>query len=278
MTTLACLQRWRITPSWSYSLTERDSLTLNYSYFSADYRLEKTNRADNQNQQVNLSYRRSLNNRLGLGVTAAHRDFESEKLAPIAEIDLPLTNKSKSLGLTLDVNYQWSENTSFTGSFGRTNTDNERAILFVDPNNPNAPPGVSTTESDIKNTVYNVTFNRDTPRNTYFVLLSRGIVPSSTGAENTQNSFQFSFSRRLSEKLVGRINANGFDQQAINRNTNLSNEYRFLSASGSLSWRFVRDWVFSGVYTYRQNSNSFGDASSRGQSNQISATLTYRWD
>ena len=270
------VQRYDISPEWTHQLGEKNQVSVGLVFFGSDYKLEKTNRADNQNKQIQISYNHNLNNRMGFGITVLGRRFESEKLAPIPIIDINLKNSSDSIGVTLDLNYIWSEQTSIGLNVGRTKTDSKRDVLLsADP----TAPLVSTSESGITNTIFSFIFSHTGYRNTYNILISRGIVPSSLGIENTQTSINVSLRRRLSERLTAILSLNGFDQESISSQQQAFNsKYRFLTGNVSLAWRFNRSWAASGVYTYRQNSNGTGSNSQRADSNQLGVSLTYLWD
>lgn len=270
------VQRYDISPQWTHQLGQNNEVSVGLVFFGSDYKLEKTNRADNQNKQVQISYSHNLNGRLSFGISALGRRFESEKLAPIPVIDINLKNSSDSVGVTLDLNYIWSEQTSIGLNIGRTKTDSKRDVLLsADP----TAPLISTSESGITNTIFNFIFSHTGYRNTYNVLISRGIVPSSLGIENTQTQINMSLRRRLSERLTAILSLNGFDQESINsQQRSFDNKYRFLTGNASLAWRFNRSWAASGVYTYRQNSNGTGSNSQRADSSQLGVNLTYLWD
>ena len=270
------VQRYDISPQWTHQLGENNQLSVGMVFFGSDYKLEKTNRADNQNKQVQISYNHNLNRRMSFGISVLGRRFESEKLAPIPVIDINLKNSSDSVGATIDLNYVWSERTTIGLNIGRTSTNSKRDILLsLDP----TTPLLSTSESDITNTIFNFIFNHTSYRNTFNILIGRGIVPSSLGIENTQTSISVSARRRLTERLTAVLSLNGFDQESINsQQRSFSNKYRFLSGNASLAWRFNRSWAASGVYTYRQNSNGVGSNSQRADSNQLGINLTYLWD
>ena len=270
------VQRYDISPQWTHQLGENNQVSVGMVFFGSDYKLEKTNRADNQNKQVQISYNHNLNNRMSFGISVLGRRFESEKLAPIPVIDINLKNSSDSVGATIDLNYVWSERTNIGLNIGRTSTNSKRDILLsVDP----MTPVRSTSESDITNTIFNFIFNHSGYRNTFNIIFSRGIVPSSLGIENTQTSISVSARRRLSERLTAVLSFNGFDQESINnQQRSFSNKYRFLTGNASLAWRFNRSWATSGIYTYRQNSNGAGSNSQRADSSQLGITLTYLWD
>ena len=270
------VQRYDISPQWTHQLGEKNQVSVGMVFFGSDYKLEKTNRADNQNKQVQISYNHNINSRMSFGISVLGRRFESEKLAPIPVIDINLKNSSDSVGVTLDLSYIWGERTNIGLNIGRTKTDSKRDVLIsADP----TMPLISTSESGITNTIFNFIFNHTGYRNSYSVLISRGIVPSSLGIENTQTSINISLRRRLSERLTATLGLNGFDQESINSQQRaFDNKYRFLTANASLAWRFNRSWAASGVYTYRQNSNGTGSNSQRADSNQLGVSLTYLWD
>lgn len=271
------VQRYDISPQWTHQLGEKNQVSMRMVFFGSDYKLEKTNRADNQNKQLQISYNHNIDSRISFGISVLGRRFESEKLAPIPLIDINLKNSSDSIGATLDLNYLWSERTSIGLNIGRTSTNSKRDILLsADP----TAPLLSTSESDITNTIFNFIFNHTGYRNTFNIVISRGIVPSSLGIENTQTTISASARRRLSERLTAVLSFNGFDQESISsqQQQSFNNKYRFLTGNASLSWRFNRSWAASGVYTYRQNSNGTGSNSQRADSNQLGIALTYLWD
>ena len=149
------VQRYDISPQWTHQLGEKNQVSVGMVFFGSDYKLEKTNRADNQNKQVQISYNHNLNSRMSFGISVLGRRFESEKLAPIPVIDINLKNSSDSVGVTLDLNYIWGERTNIGLNIGRTKTDSKRDVLIsADP----TMPLISTSESGITNTIFNFYF------------------------------------------------------------------------------------------------------------------------
>jgi len=269
------VQRYQIAPEWRYELTRKDTVSAGFRYFGTNFKLEKTNRADNTNKQFQLGYDRRITARWSVGLTGAARDFESSRLARIPLIDIELTNTSESIGLTFDTTYSFSERTNMGLSIGRTETSTTQDVLF--------PVDLTTltifqTGAKSTNTIYNLTLNHITELNNFSVLLSQAIVPSSLGFENSQITINILARRRLSESITGTILVNAIDQTAVNAVARAESTFVLFSGGGNLAWRFKRNWVTSFVYTYRANNTSFGDTSQRGTSNQTGITLTYLWD
>jgi len=278
--------RYNVAPFYVIRFSEKDQIDFRLSYNRTDYELDFTGRAPNKTLTASTSYQRTINRRLGLGVTINGNNFRSSRNLLIPDPnDIPnleevnLANKNKSIGATLDVNYLWSEQTALTARFGRTNTTATSQFVSDDANTPDID--IEVTETDIKNTLYSIQLDHTGRRNIWMVALSRTIVPNSEGNETTRNSFDFEFNRRLTQRMSFNVRGLAFDQEAISAvgQLNAVNKYKFATVTSSLAWSYTRRLDFSASYSYRWNErNNLAAVSSTAKSNQIGIGVIYNWD
>jgi len=242
-----------ISPSFSYQLTERDSLSVNASYSEREY--STTDFSNSRNRQLSTSWQHQFTERFNGGVSFSFGNNKSNSLTSFTDDD--------TYNLSLTTNYDLSEVWGINGSVGVRQLDSERTDGFgVTEKNKSSGSSLDLTISYKKN------------QDTASVSLSRSVSPSSSGEVNEQDKISANWSRNLTENLSAGINASFQTTRSADGANNDDREN--ISVSPTLNWTFSPDASLGLSYKYRQQKES--DAGTTASSNAIMLTLNYNWD
>lgn len=241
-----------ISPSYSYNLTERDSLSISGGYTEKTYSTDDF--SDNESVSLSTGWQHQFSERLSSGFNFSATNYQSEGTALSSDNDI------YNLGATL--NYQVTELWSLSGQLGMSKLNGEQTTSgFKD-------------ESTSSGTSYNVTANRMGELDNFSITLFRGLTPSSTGEVNEQDRISVAYSRKLTETISASLNTSY--QQTSSALQEGTNERKYLNFSPSIKWQFERNLGLSLGYNYRQQKQS--DSSTDATSNAVFVTLLYDWD
>jgi hypothetical protein len=285
-----------LAPNVIWFMTPRDQLTLNASAVIVDFDLDYTGRSDYESYSLNTSYRRSVNERQQLGLTAFVTQIESEGINcrinynadnPTPPVKDPCTiianpsivnavneNETDSNGFTVDYRYNWSETVSLVARIGLQSSDSVLTVNDADgnsiegeiillPDGTRIPgPEVEEILSTFESTTYDISFDRKMERYEFTLGAQRRVRPSQLGTP--QDRYQLNLDGKYSwtERLLFRYNLIAWEQQSIFLsgvdNDELERKTRFFSGNFRLSWSFHRDWAVNGGYRYRYRDRDEG--------------------
>lgn len=253
-----------ISPSYSYRLTELDTLTTSASYQKrnqsgssdrADPILgSSSNLTDNETINLNLAWQHQYTERFNAGLSLSYVNYQAESDRLDNEYD------SYSLGMTSQ--YQLSELWSVNGMLGARYLDSE--------NNPAFGPQTSDQNTGLD---YSISTTREDELNTYTFSASRSLTPSSEGNVNEQDAYTIIYRRNITEKLTGSLSTSYREYRSADDLN--STETKYIDFSPSLSWNLAEDWSLVFSYRYRSIDESGGK---NVDSNALSFNIDYNWD
>jgi len=242
-----------ISPSFSYQLTERDSLSVNASYSTQEY--STVDFSNSRNRQLSTSWQHQFTERFNGGVSFSFSNNKSNNVNSFTDDD--------TYNLSLTTNYDLSEVWGINGSVGVRQLDSERTDGFgITEKNKNSGSSLDLTISYKKN------------QDTASIRLSRSVSPSSLGEVNEQDKISASWSRDLTENVSTQISASFQTTNSADGEDN--DERENITFSPSVNWVFSPDASLGLSYKYRQQKES--DAGTDASSNAIMLTLNYNWD
>ena len=250
--TNSTLTRKSISPSFSYQLTERDSLSLSTSYSEETYSTNDFN--DIKKQTISTDWQHQLTERLKGGIRLSFNNNKSTGL--FTETD------DETYRLLLTSAYNVSEVWTINGSAGLRQVDIQQTDFLG---------GTTETTDTSPSFVFDILYQTDI--NQVSLSLSRTVSPSSTGDVNEQDKISIGWSRSLSETLSASINAS-FQKTSSALNTG-NDDRENISFSPALNWEYSPDSSLSLSYNYRQQNESFNNT--EAISNAIMLTLKYDW-
>lgn len=253
-----------ISPSYSYRLTELDTLSTSASYqkrkqsgssAGTDPILgTSSNLTDNETISLTLAWQHQYTERLNAGLSGSYVNYQAESDRLDNQYD------SYSLGLTSE--YQLSELWSVNAMLGARYLDSE--------NNPAFGPQTSDQSTGLD---YSISTTRENELNSYTFSASRSLTPSSEGDVNEQDAYTIVYRRNLTEKLTGNLSASyRMYRSADDLNSTKTN---YIDFSPSLSWKLAEDWALVFSYRYRSVDESGGK---NVDSNALSFNIDYNWN
>ena len=256
----ATVESINFSPSYSYQLTEKDSVYANYNYAERKYSDTEnsidnplgTNLNDNKTHTVTTGWQRAWTERLTGGLALTYAQYEAEGIQQ-SEYD--------TYNVAVTGSYLLSEKWSLSGQLGYRELENERTLL-----------GQRLTDKS-SGTLFNLSSTYDGEVNRVTFVLSRSLSPSGEGDVNEQDKVGLVWNRKLSETLSFNIDTSYQESQTVDRFNTTDREY--LQISPTMSWQLQEELNLKFGYQYRdQESSDRGSA----DSNMVFLTIGYDWD
>ncbi len=245
-------QTFRIGPGWSRRLGARNLVSISGAYTDVDFDKEtiQTGRLPYKYWDGRAALQRTLNQKTDAGVQLELSRFESN--ASGASID----NTSDTVGASLFANYRFSETLSGSAYFGARATDIELKRQQVGTLPGGSPLCLSSgifvvpckENTDDTNFVGSASLRKEAKRTNFDLSISRAVTPNSNGGEQVRDTLDAVVSRRLTQRLTGRVGVLYFSQEDVADLTNRSSDY--ISANARLSWQLAKQWSLFGAYRF----------------------------
>jgi predicted porin len=243
--------RQSISPSYQYSLTERDSLGISLSYTQREYSTNEF--SDNVNKSVSSSWQHQFTERLSSSLTFSYSLYESGTSFSGSESD--------TYNVSLGASYLLSERWSVQGQFGARQLDSDRFNS-----------GFKTTSST-RGSSFNLSANYTGDINSFRFSGSQSLNPSSSGDVNEQLSFSASWERSISETMD--FTLSGSYRENVSASELSSNKRENISFKSSLVKNMSERTSLSLNYEYREQKITTEDSAN---SNAIYVTFNYEFD
>lgn len=242
-----------ISPSYSYQITERDSLSIGGSYSQKTF--STTDFSDSKSRSLNTGWQHQFSERLSAGLNLSASNFQSDGLTTSTDDD--------NYNLSTSLNYDLSELWNIGGNIGvrRLNSEQKDNLGNIEKNSSS---GAS----------FNLDASRRTDRDTLTIGVSRSVAPSSTGDVNETDRLNLSWSRTLSETITASMSASY--QQTTSASEETDQKRENINFSPAIRWQLEPNLGLNFAYNYRQQKES--DIDSDVDSNAVSITLNYDWD
>jgi hypothetical protein len=242
-----------ISPSISYELTERDTLTSNFNYSERQYSSEDF--SDNETKSLSVGWSRRFTERFSGGLNSSVTNFQNDSMTFSTDDD--------SYNVSTYLSYQLSEVWGIEGNIGVRRLKNERTST-----NGMIVRGTST------GSTFDITSNYSRELDDISLNYSKQLSPSSSGEVNEQERISATWSHKLSEALSANIVASY--QESTSASDEFDDEKREnINFSPSLRWQVDAKLGLNFGYAYRQQKRT---NASDVDSNAVTVALTYDWD
>lgn len=248
-----------ISPTFSYRITELDSVSSRFSYTERTYDSSASNTSnlsDNETLDFNVAWQHRFSERFSGGLSAAYVNYEAE-----SEL---FKNQYDSYSLSATSSYNLSQLWQLSGQFGMRVLDSEVSPIS----------GARSSERSNGST-YSFSAVRKDELSEVMLSFSKALLPSSTGAVNEQDAYQLSYSRDLSEQVSAGVSASYRDFDNATDDFSANDETKYSELSPYLRWKLDRNLALVFNYKYRNYERS---QSSDATSNAIYMTIDYDWD
>ncbi|WP_289281961.1 MULTISPECIES: hypothetical protein [unclassified Methylophaga] len=251
-----------ISPNFSYSLTELDTITTSASYQERTQSSTTNNSllsnnsrlTDNETKSLNLAWQHQYSERLSGGISLGYVNYSAESESLDNEYD------TYTAGFTST--YQLTELWVINGLLGARYLDSENTFSN----------GLTTTSSS-SGLNYSLSATKNGELDSMSLSASRSLLPSSTGAVNEQDAYTLSYSRELSEKLKASVSTTYREYTSADDISSITTKY--IDFSPSLRWDIYEKWSLAFGYRYRSIDESDGK---NVNSNSVSLNIDYNWD
>jgi hypothetical protein len=241
-----------VSPSYSYLLTERDTISLSGQYSERTY--STNDYGDNETYNLALNWLHHYSEKLSYGINFSSRNYKSDSASVSTDSD------DYSLSITLD--YLFDEQLTASGSVGGRYVNGEQNY---------SDAGIRH-YSDLGQFL-DIKLNKSLERDRLSLGLSRTVSPSSTGQVNEIDKISVSYSHDITEKLVGNLNSSYQETRSATEEDNDKREN--IDFTSSLNWHVDEKLQLKLSYKYRKQTQTNRDDA---DSNRIMLSLDYNWD
>lgn len=268
--------RASLSPTASWSLSEKDQVSLSFSFSGQKYELPNTNRADSIGGFAGFSYLRTLTQRQRLGFSANYGSFRSDNtrrrdqlvieepfclITIIKDRETETITDSVNDSFTLDYTFQIAATSSFSASVGLQTTETEQeqtdvetgeTYPKVDPNCLGLAPNLPNI-NEFSSTTYNISYRKALLRGEYALRATRSVTANVAGQPQDRYDLRASGNLEWSQKLAFDWRLNGWRQQNVafaSAETDAGETY-FFGARLRARWALTRKWNIVASYEYR---------------------------
>ncbi|TAK64465.1 YfaZ family outer membrane protein [Methylobacter sp.] len=217
-----------IAPTFSYRLTERDTLQLGYSYNDVTYEKSSTNSglSDYISQQLSTSASHKLSERQQVSLSGSYSLFK----APSAD------QNSTTISYQAGWQYSFSEKTQLGLSIGMRNTDTESLGGRI--------------KSSTSGHIFSANLDRATEWGSISVNAGQQLNPASTGQQQQATTFSARTIYNINERWYTSLSVNYLKSDATSGAN--SNNRTYATLSPALNWRWTPETKLELSYSYRQ--------------------------
>ena len=241
-------ERLRITPRWSYSLSDRSALEADIAYLTVDYDDQDllSTLFDYTDTRLRLTYRRNFSERSSGIFSVSGRDYTTERL------NADRTGYSVNFGL----NRALSETVQFRAIVGVEQTDRE-------------DPSPSATEDD-PSFVTDISLTRRLETIRLLAQYRQRVAPSGRGLSK-RDEFNLRFSRDLNDRFTAGLGVRAYKISPVEGNVSGQD---YIQLRGQLIWRLSQ--AFSLQTDFRHTVINRAILGEGADSNRITMWLTYQ--
>jgi len=244
-----------VSPSYSFQLTDQDTLFLSASYSKRDYSTVDFN--DNETMLFSSNWQHQFDERLNAGLSVSFSNIESKGRSVETNDDI--------YSIQLMSAYDLSDTWNMRGSLGLRQLQSEQTDLA----------GLVTINKDNGQSLgLDISYSGEL--NSANAGLSRSVSPSSLGDVNEVDRVNLNLSRKLSEELSINIQASYQVTALVSGDNN--DKRKNMSLSSSINWQFSREVDLLVLYNYRQQKVSTLNVDTNANSNAIMLVLNYNWE
>ncbi len=245
---------FRVAPSWSYAVTEIDTISVGAGWTEVNYESGTLN--DYRSLAANAGWARQVTQADVVSLNLSGNHFVSDSVVEL-----------QSNSVTALANWEHTFSDRLTASAGAGPQYFVTDVLV---------PGGGLQTDEESSFGYSLNAGVDYQLSDLTALgasFERQIEPTSSGSPLQRNRFTVSANHRFLPRLSGSLRA--FFQQDSNptNDSTASRDRDFFSIEPRLTWAVGQDWDLTGSYRFRTQGT---DTADRAYSNAVFVTVTYR--
>lgn len=262
-----------LSPSWVYSMTERDTINFGYDYVDVSYgnTITTSGLLDYTVKSPSITLTHAFTEKNKLNLSLGYSDYQSQNPPSNTTSQYHSTTTSAQLGFSRDL----SETLIVTLMAGVHKTDStvdylECLSIFL----PSCFPVPAESNSSDTGSLFTATLQKGFESSQLTAELSRSLQPTADGGLVQTDRLSGGYSAKLTSTLNTSLNMSYYKTQFPGRVSSNSNNSRYYHISPAISWRITEWWTANTSYT-RSVSRSENGAEATG--NAINLTLNYNW-
>jgi hypothetical protein len=253
----ATQRRWLARPTFSYKVSERNELGVQYEYSEVTFdQGANPNFFDFDSQSIDLSLTHSLGARAALRAGVYGSTFDANNADRALAIQ-QFSNTTDSYGVNASYEFAYSETISVTAQLGTA----RNSVTVETP----FQGSVSTSDTTL---LGNLGIRQRSEKTVLNVDIGRSQVPRSDGRQITQDQIRIYVDRKITGQLNGRIGLIALDQSGIGDFDRFDQTYYAVDLSGA--YRIARDWTEQTTYRFQTNDSRFQSVLNLGQNPTVS--------
>ena len=242
-------ERFKLSPRWSYSLSELSAVSASWDYLSVAYDEAPGGRQlfDYTNHRIRVGYRRNLSPRSNMVVALTARDFDTDQFG----------GDKQTFGLDMGFVHSLSETTQFRATVGLEAFEEDPDI--VDAENPDPQM------------VYDISLVHRLETIRLLAQYRQRVNATGRGDLTKRDEVNLRLTRDLNDRFSAGIGLRAYNDSTISGS---NNEQTYVQLRGQVVWRLSRSLFIQADYR-----NTVLDRSLEGEaadSNRITVWLTYQ--
>lgn len=242
-------ERFKLSPRWSYRLSEVSALSASWNYLSVAYdeapgRNELFDYTDNR---IRLGFRRKLSPRNDMVASLTARDFDTDRFG----------GDKQTYGLDLGFLHSLSERTQFRANIGVEGFEEDKDL--VNPDNPDPQM------------VYDISLVHRLQTIRLLALYRQRVNATGRGDLTKRDELILRLTRDLNDRFSAGIGVRAYNDTTI---SGTANEQTYVQLRGQVVWRLTRSLFIQADYR-----NTVLDRDVSGEaadSNRITVWFTYQ--
>jgi len=263
-------QQWSITPDWSYSLSNTQSLQASYTHLDIEYEESEQGSFVNYTiDNISLNFQQQWTPLLSNVLSVSAMVFDIPKIGSgIFESSRETTEYSINIGVDYQFLPTWSTSLNVGQRFTNTETTqkfNFNTLRFEEV----------TASDDVRGLVFSFSVDKQFEAGTAGITYSRSTSAQGDGRLQVRDNFTANFRNKLTQKMQLSITG-GMNDQSTSGSVDDGNGRTYFYIRPSLRWAFNRQTSLTGGYQYR--AQSFERNDQEATSNSIFLNFNYQWD
>jgi hypothetical protein len=239
--------KWRITPNWSYQISELSTISADIDYFDVRYDdVFAGLLTDYTDGRLNLNYRRAFSDRNAFLITATGRRFDSADRN---------SNEVTGYGVLVGFERSLSEKTNLRAMIGVENTD-------------------QTLGQETSEVVGNITLARRLETINMLAQYRRSINASGAGRVSTRDQLSVNFTRRLNQKISAGLGIRAYHSEGLGGTISIDDR-DYVQLRTNFGWHLSSAILIEADYRYTilDRGNTLGE---RANSNHVTLWFVYQ--
>ncbi len=265
-----------LSPSWAYSITERDTINLGYSYLDVSYGNTTTTSGlldyTVKDPSITLSHEFTEKNKLNLSL--GYSDYQTQNPVSITTntSQYRFTTTSAQLGFSRD----FSETMSVSLMAGVHKTDSRiiyQDCLYIFSLSAFLYPALTETNTSDTGSLFSATLQQAFESSQLTTELSRSLQPTADGGLVQTDRLSAGYGAKLTPTLNSSLNMSIYKTQ-YSTTSRTSDNRRYYNITPAISWQITEWWSANTSYTRSVSQNANG---TEATGNAINLTIIYDW-